>query len=204
MDKTSYLNKIRHALVQLSDAEIQVIIDYYDNLINKENLAEASEEILNQKFGEPSIISHAILEKYKQSTQDAYRQNGWQEFHEEEFNDYSDEKQPARHRILRHLIQMMGLIFINLFFMIWVIISVAAVLFAGWICSIAFLSTPFIILGAVFTSYLSNPVLSISTALDLFGLGVIGFYICKSLTKYFFKFTHYYLNANLQILRGTN
>ncbi|TLG79504.1 DUF1700 domain-containing protein [Vagococcus zengguangii] len=216
-----YLDKLALALSELSSENRELVIAYYRDLISQQELDEASEDRLIQQFGEPSIIAASLLKKVKtSSTKSNYEQQGWQPFEHDETVDESktkknknqsstwqagasaDEHYPKRYSGFQRFMQIFGLLFINLTMMIWLFFAVAMAIFAGWICTAAFLASPIIIIGAYFTPYLTYPLLSLSIGLVMFGLGIFGLYICKTLTKYFFKVLSYYFKANLQVLRG--
>ena len=102
----------------------------------------------------------------------------------------------------QRFIQIFGLLLINLLIMIWLFLAIGFMILAGWIATLALLVTPIILIAAYFTPYLSYPHLSLSFGLIFFGLGILGFYICKILTKYFYRIVKYYIKANLHVLRG--
>ncbi|MGX6962640.1 DUF1700 domain-containing protein [Vagococcus xieshaowenii] len=206
MYEHTYLQKLNDALINIPSKEKTLILTYYQELIHKEHLTDQSEETIIQALGDPVIIAAAILKKNRAKTsQSPYEQQGWQEWSDQGMDDKFDTKKSKRTRPyskLQRVLQILGLLFINLTLMFWLFLCIGILIVCGWIVSITFVISPIILIAAYFTPYLTYPLFSLSIGCVLFGLGIVGCYLCKTLTKYFWRVTKYYFYANLHVLRG--
>lgn len=205
MNIEHFLTELKIQLRALTPTQVSTILTHYRKQYDLGKEKGLTEHEILKELGQPSTIASDILQRLNiPSTSDINNNQGWQELNNKnqvisDYHDHYDEKKPS---MFSRFLQIAGVLFINLFFMIWILFAIAMVLFAGWITSLSFIASPFIILAALVTPFVGYPSFSIFATVLLFGIGILGLTISKTLTVYFAKFIKYYAKMNFGVLKG--
>ncbi len=181
MNKKQFLNSLDESLQKLSSDERQDILqDFEEHFAN--GIAEGkSEEHISASLGSPNHIAKELLASYLLE---------------------KAEKTETTGNIIRAMWAVIGLGFFNVVIVLGPFIAIAALVFAGWASSIAFIASPLL----VFMNVILNPdtfiLFDLFFSMMLCGLGLfiaVGmFFITKALIR---GFVHY-LKFNTKMVKG--
>lgn len=211
MNKEHFLIELKLHLRQLSLIDQQAILDKYNQLFDEKMEQGLTEYQITKELGSPKLIAISILKEFNLELKETRKQNNdWTEISEtyESFSDdgpYSYQPGAAYKNSSSGFVrffQVMGIICLNFFFMIWMIFSWAMVLFSGWLVTLVFTLCP--ILGVIsFVGYAgSYGMFQLSMSVLFCGIGLIGFVIMIPFSKVSAKLLKTYSKWNLQVLRG--
>ncbi|AQP53948.1 hypothetical protein CBF34_05035 [Vagococcus penaei] len=205
MNKEHFIIELKLHLRPLSQSDRDKIINYYLDYFAKEQANGLSEYEISRTLPHPKEIAYGILEDYDipvNTTEPA--QNDWVEFFveskpSEEVPEYlyTEPESP-----FVRLFQILGIIALNTFFMIWLILVFVCLLVAGWLTAIVLIASPGLTVYNL-THFISTfNLFQFSVSLALCGVGLIGFLLLRPLTAGGYKLLKAYIKWNLQIIRG--
>lgn len=223
MNKEHFLVELKIYLKSLSPKQQMTILDKYDQLFcERINLGETEEQIAKD-LGKPKLIAEDILNEFDIKVPEKRMvHDGWKEIYpqkdvQEEFdygtyyNPESDSEYPYEepklsyrnaHSPFVRFCQIVGILCLNFFLMIWLIFSMLMVCLAFWITAGAFILSPIIGTYSVLTNFNDYAFFQFFASIFLAGSGIIGLLILTPLTKWFFKFLRSYFQWNISVLRG--
>ncbi|MGX6978470.1 DUF1700 domain-containing protein [Vagococcus elongatus] len=214
MNKEHFLTELKIQLRPLYNAQLVSVLETFEQKFAEGELAGKTEQEISKELGSPVKIAQEILKDLNiQPAAESHTYHDWEEVIPDNYNQdnsfdyYHDYDQryaapPKKTSLFLRFCQVAGVICFNLFFMIWMLFA-AAMFFVGlWIADIVLLLTPILGIISFFVPFTSYRFLTLSGTIVLFGLGLLGFVILKALTVYFLRFSRFYLQSNLRILRG--
>lgn len=211
MNKEHFLIELKLHLRQLSLTDQQAILQKYEDLFAEKIAEGLSEYQITKELASPKEIAMSILKEFNLELDSPNAHgNDWLEFSTEE-NYQQDNDHPYYHepQIQRshdsgfiRFFQIAGIIFLNLFFMFWLMFGWGLVLFIGWTLTICFIGSPVIGIFSILAAINAFGFFQLSISLILCGIGLIGGLIMFPFTKISFNLLKTYLKWNLQVLKG--
>ncbi|MGX7014586.1 DUF1700 domain-containing protein [Vagococcus silagei] len=208
MNQEHFLIELRLHLKQLSFDEQQEISDLYQSIFEEKKALGLSEYEISKELGHPREIAISILKSKNLFFEDAPPTNtGWQEFFEEAptsphpYNQTQQSPLPPASGFLR-VTQIIGLFFLNIFFMLWMIIVLLLLLLCGWIMVAGFTLAPFLAGFGLITAFSTYALFQFTNSLILCGIGLIGLTILKPVTEISFKLLKGYFKWNVLVMKG--
>lgn len=218
MNKEHFLIELKIYLKPLSVQQQTFILNKYETIFTERIAAGEAEVEIAKSLGKPRSIAEEILQEFDITVPEKrLERDGWQEIqpeadpitddyfteeaYEHPYDDYQQYERSQNSPFVRFC-QIAGIIFLNVLFMFWAIISVILFFFSGWLAAIIFLFSP--ILGgiSVFAGFNDGSMFSLFLSIFFFGAGIIGLLILTPLTKFFGKVLRGYLQWNKRVLRG--
>ncbi|MGY3767145.1 DUF1700 domain-containing protein [Vagococcus vulneris] len=202
MNKEHFLIELKLHLRPLATDEQEKILNYYTEFFTKQQAEGLSEYEISQQLPHPKEIAQELLgSDYYDAFEQSQNRNDWQEFSvDEETEPYAESSEPESGVI--RFIQVIGIICLNVLFMLWVIIVFASLLFAGWITALAFIISPALAGFNLFFVIDSFNFMQLFISLILCGSGIIGCLILKPITSGGFKLLKAYSKWNFYVLSG--
>lgn len=214
MNKEHFLTELKIQLRPLYNAQLVAVLETFEQKFAEGEKAGKTEQEISKELGSPVKIAQEILKDLNiQPASESSAYHDWEEItpdndnYNDGFDYYHDYDQqytaPTRRTspFLRFC-QIAGIICFNLFFMIWMLFAAVMLLGALWVVDIILLFMPVIGIVSFFVPFTPYRLLTLAGTVAVFGLGLIGFIILRALTVYFLRFSRYYLQSNLRILRG--
>ena len=211
MNKEHFLIELKLHLRQLSLVDQQAILAKYDDLFIEKMAQGLTEYQITKELDSPKEIASAILKDFNLELKENPREhNDWVEMpkstpnysHSHPYYSNNEEiyREPSSGFI--RFFQVTGIIFLNLFFMFWLIFSWGLAIFVGWVLSLGFLVTP--ILGVYSLLQLTAVYGSFQFFMSLLlcGIGLIGLLIMIPFSKVSFNLLKIYTKWNFQVLKG--
>lgn len=198
--------KIQLKKIPLPANEKLDIIERYEEKYNQKINEGLTEEEASKELGSPKKIVEKIIDDLQLDYQETMgNPNGWQEFTNDSYTEghpYENYgRYPERHpSTLTRLMQVVGLLCLNGFLMIWIFFTFYMLAFAGWMVAGSFAASPLLVaVDAIFQG--ADP-FKFFFSLALCGVGIIGILIMIPLTYFLWKLTKQYFLWNLNVLRG--
>ncbi|ASK61863.1 hypothetical protein CFK37_06660 [Virgibacillus phasianinus] len=181
MNKEQFLRKLDSSLQRLSSDERRDILHDFEEHFAIALTEGKSEEQISDSLGSPTQIGKELLANYHLEKVGTTASTG---------------------NIFRAVWAVVGLGFFNLVIVLGPFIALAAVVFAGWASSIAFIASPLLALVNIVIYPGSFELFDLFFSISLTGLGLfiaIGmFYATRTLTDGFVR----YLNYNVKLVKG--
>jgi uncharacterized membrane protein len=191
MTKFEFLTDLKSELKNLPKIEVDEIIRDQDEYITDAVRMGRTEAEVVQSLGKPKAFAqNLIVETHLNSASES-------ETLSEKFKN-----------VLRATVAVIALAPLNLIFVLGPFIGLCAVLFAGWVSSLALLGSSLFTLGLFFTKLVFINVgiwAQVSTlffTLGAIGLGVLSIFLVIYISKFFASLTISYLKWNMQFVRG--
>ncbi len=211
MNKEHFLIELKLHLRQLSLTDQQIILQKYEDLFAEKIANGLNEYQITKELASPKEIAISVLKEFnlKLETPNTHN-NDWLEFstqensmEETEHPYFTNQQTRSSHDSgFIRFFQITGILFLNLFFMFWLIFCWGLVLFVGWILTVCFIGSPFIGLFSILTTINAFGFFQLCLSLVLCGIGLIGSLIMLPFTKISFNLFKTYLKWNFQVLRG--
>lgn len=213
MNKEHFLIELKLHLRQLSLVDQQAILAKYEELFNEKLTEGLTEYQITKELASPKEIAKSILEEFNIEFKEIDNQShDWVEFSKEEttyaqnkkYNPYYQHQETPKTKdsgFIRFF-QILGITFLNLFFMIWLIFGWAVTLFVGWVVTICFVGSPFLGAFSLITIGGSYGFFQLFMSILFCGVGLIGFLIMVPFSKVSFNLLKTYSKWNLQVLKG--
>ncbi|MEG0285562.1 MULTISPECIES: DUF1700 domain-containing protein [Vagococcus] len=212
MNKEHFLIELKLHLRQLSLIDQQAILAKYDDLFTEKMAQGLTEYQITKELDTPKEIACAILKEFNLEFKEAAKSNNdWVEmssetnhFNNEQSHPYynNDIPQKAQSSGFIRFFQVTGIIFLNLFFMLWLIFSWGLSLLVGWIISLSFILSPALGVYSLLTLTPSYGSFQFFMSLLFCGIGLIGLVIMVPFSKISFNLLKTYSKWNLQVLKG--
>lgn len=214
MNKEHFLIELKIYLKPLPKEQMAGILEKYEAIFTERVAAGETEEQIAKDLGKPRNLAEQLLDEYGiEVPEKKIIRDSWQEFSpqkepESTYYDYEhpyepdyEYPRPPRSPLAR-LWQIIGLVCLNMFLMIWLIFSGLCVLFGVWLTDIVLLVSPFLGVFLLVTNFSDANLFQFFVSIVLFGLGVIGLLILTPITKVFGKVFKNYFMWNIRVLRG--
>ncbi len=175
-----------------------------------------SEEQIAKELGNPQKIATKILNEFDIPIQESPKQKSdWEEFHEYGSEDFQTEINPhpydpyqdqaylrQKPSFFVRLCQVLGIISLNLFFMVWIIFSIFLVLFSVWAVTVVCLFSPFLGIYVLFTDAAVLGIFQFFCSLLLCGISIFAIYVLGIITRFFFRLFRAYFRWCIAKLQG--
>ena len=186
MNREMFLERLEQELILLSKSEREEILSDYEEHFDLGKEAGKTEEEVAASLGAPDQIAKEILGNYQINT----------EILEPNI------KKKSGTNVLRTLLIAFMLTFINLFFVIWIFISIALLIFAAWLMIGTLVVAPILFIINV----VMNPI--VFSWFDFFnslvmcsGAYFLGF-LLWIITKFAIKVSVWYAKFNIKLMKG--
>lgn len=212
MNKEHFLIELKLHLRQLSLVDQQAILAKYDDLFSEKMAQGLTEYQITKELDSPKEIACAILKEFNLEFKETpHHSNDWVEIsttHQDRatynshpyFGENSVQKAPSSGFI--RFFQITGIIFLNIFFMLWLIFCWGLSLFIGWLISLSFVISPALGVYSLLTLTPSYGSFQFFMSLLLCGIGLIGLLIMIPFSKLSFNLLKTYSKWNFQVLKG--
>ena len=186
MNRKMFLERLKEELILLSKSEREEILSDYEEHFDLGKEAGKTEEEVAASLGAPDQIAKEILGNYQINTEILE----------------SNVKKKSGTNVLRMLLITFMLTFINLFFVIWIFISIALLIFAAWLMIGTLVVAPILfVINAVMNPAAFNWFdffLSLMMCSGGYFLGLFMWII----TKLGVKFSVWYAKFNVKLMKG--
>lgn len=209
MNKEHFFIELKIHLRQLPEEELQAVLDKYEAIFAEKQELGMKEVEITKDLPSPKEIAKDILKELNLDYQPANEaHNGWTEIYDDDI--FSDahhyhgtdiDTRPPDSAFVR-LIQVIGIIFLNIFLMLWVIFCWIMLLFCGWLTTGLLLFSPALGIFSVITALGSFGLFQLSLSILFCGFGLIGILIMNPVTKASYRLIKSYFKWNLRVLRG--
>ncbi|HCM88856.1 MULTISPECIES: DUF1700 domain-containing protein [Vagococcus] len=211
MNKEHFLIELKLHLRQLSLTDQQAILQKYEDLFAEKLANGLNEYQITKELASPKEIAISILKEFNLELEAPNTHgNDWLEFSaqedslkESEHPYFANQQTRSSHDSgFIRFFQITGIIFLNLFFMLWLIFGWGLVLFIGWVLTVCFIGSPFMGIYSILTAMNVFGFFQLSVSIVMLGVGLIGSLIMLPFTKISFNLLKSYLKWNLQVLKG--
>ena len=213
MNQEHFLTELKIHLKPLPPQQIAYILQNYRSQFAEGLAAGKCEAVISQELGSPKEIAAHILAEIGIKTEPAREKNDdWQEFSQGQgysqsqgfYHQYDSEGYTplAKPSFFIRFCQVMGILALNAFFMIWFLLSIVLLVGAFWLVDLVLLFAPVFGLIAFSTSVGSFALFQLFISIFLAGLGILGLAIMLPLTRSIFRFLKYYCRWTFNTLTG--
>lgn len=211
MNKEHFLIELKLHLRQLSLVDQQAILAKYDDLFTEKMTQGLTEYQITKELDSPKEIASAILKEFNlELKENPTENNDWVEMPKQKatYNNshpyYSNNENVYREPSSGFIrfFQITGIIFLNLFFMFWLILTWGISLFVGWMISLSFIFSPILGVYSLLQLTASYGLFQFFMSILLCGIGLIGLLIMVPFSKVSFNLLKTYSKWNLQVLKG--
>lgn len=211
MNREHFFIELKLYLRQLTQTDLQKVIDEYQALFDDKLSEGLTEFEITKELATPKQIAQDILAELNLPFDIPSTTNqDWIEFSSptNDNEQYHHPYQPSSRytdssaTAFTRFFQIAGIISLNALFMIWAILSWALLLFSGWLVSLTFILSPLISVYLLLQLNSAYSMFQFFMTLILCGIGLIISVILKPLTNGSFKLLNYYTKWNLSVLKG--
>lgn len=211
MNQEHFLTELKIQLKPLQPQQVAYILETYRKTFTERIAAGEIDVAISKDLGSPQAIAADILKEFNiQPRGNTDSHDEWQEFTEpskegqEHFNYYNGPYQNRTEKpsFFIRFCQIVGILAVNFFFMIWIIFSGLMLLMSFWLVTVILIASP--ILGLIVLASGSGAfvLFQLSVSLILGGLGLISLAIMLPISRYTFRFLKSYTRWTVNILRG--
>ncbi len=180
MNKLEFINQLEKSLSRLTPNERKDILRDYEEHFTFGLEGGKTEEEVSKNLGSPKQIAKEILSIY----------------HVEKA-----EEKPSAGNVGRAVIAVVGLGFLNLFIVFWLLIIVVSLLFSGWAIGASFLLSPILVLIDWLLSEAGFEAFELFLSFTLFGIGMFILIGMKFATQFIVKIFIRYLRFNVSTVK---
>lgn len=206
MNREHFFIELKLYLKQLPLDEQQIVIDSYQTIFDEQTMNGQTEYEITAALPTPREIALTTLDEMGIVFEPySAQQSDWEEITDFPIEDVYKERYQPYHQSesgFQRGVQIIGLLALNGFFMIWVILTLLLVLFSGWLLAAAFLFSPLVSLFIIATTLSTYAWFQFFVTILLFGFGLLGALILIPITKGSIKLLTLYTKWNIAVING--
>lgn len=175
MNKKLFLSQLRIQLRGIPASEINDIIQDYEKYFNEAQASRLTEEQAAENLGNPRDIAKDLIKQYNEKRENTNSQS-------------------------RSIIVIIGLLFINLVFVLGLLLGAAGLFFGLIVGTIAFILSPIFALISLVSQ--DGHLFELFLSFTLFGIGLLAYPQLMRLGRFGYRQLQVYIEWNKRMMKG--